>query len=156
MISNTPLSAKTGDNTMRLKPLLFLLRIDSGTFVIAEPTAPVLLLSLQLGTMYYRIIGRVYSLSRRAIGRCGNPSGKDTRRSSSVLGSGTDNRGQHIEGTSPETFSVNQRERVLNVLYLYQYANKPCLTWIRQNGPSARRQSNGHALESIYGSQSHV
>jgi len=68
---------------MRLSPSFFRLRITTGTFVIAEPTALVQPFSLLLGTMYHHIMCRGYSLSRKADRRRGV---SVARRSSPVLG----------------------------------------------------------------------
>lgn len=74
-MSAPPLSAMTGNTVVSpcgLSLYCFHLRIDNGTFFIVKPTTPVQPLSLLLGTISHRIMSRVYSLSHRAIGRCGN------------------------------------------------------------------------------------
>lgn len=91
-----PLSAKTGETPCGLGLYCCHLRIGTAGFAIADPTAPVLPLSLQLGTISYRICGHARSLSRKADGRRGNPYGKDARRSSPILTSGIGNREPHI------------------------------------------------------------
>ncbi len=110
-MSIVPLSAKSGNTVVLpcgLRLYCFHSRIDMTTFVIAEPTAPVQLLSLLLGTILcHRILGHVYSLSHRAIGRYGNPKRQRYPRVISDFAlSGISNSGRHITGASPETYSL--------------------------------------------------
>src|SRR5436309_2584721 len=56
---NAPLSAKTGETPCGFDLCCCHLRIHPATFVVAEPTAPVLPLSLQLGTINPPYIGAV-------------------------------------------------------------------------------------------------
>lgn len=147
-MSMPPLSAMTGDTPCGLGLYFSHLRIDSGTFFIVEPTTPVQFLSLLLGTISYRIISRVCSLSHRAIGRRGKPFGKDARRSYPVLGFlpyGTGNAEKLIFGrakTHPPGQSLPTAIKILQFVisllkpslsepYLDPNARKPSLTWSR-------------------------